>query len=88
MEEHGALTSVPVRVPDTVRREAGQACTALQPQSSGPPPLPPEVQKWYDCLTQNGITIAPNTKPDYDVARAAIEACEPLRPKAGYSTSD
>ena len=88
MEEHGALSSVPVRVPEDISRAASQACAGLQPKPSGPPPLPPEVQKWYDCLTEHGVANEPKAKPDYDVARAAAKACESLAPKAGSLTAD
>jgi hypothetical protein len=88
MEEHGALTSVPVRVPEDVGRAASQACAGLQPEPTAPPPLPPEVQRWYDCLADHGLAVTPDTKPDYDVARAAVKACESLTPKAMYSNGD
>ena len=88
MADNGVFVDLPIAIDAATRNAATEKCAALLPT----PTLPPEQEKYFACLTSNGVA-ANVSKPasptsvqsevDPETARAAAQACRSLRPPNG-----
>jgi hypothetical protein len=69
----------PLVVPAAVSERADAACKSMRP-SAKYAPTTPDVTEWLDCLSRHNLVIDASRKPNYDTARAAALACQPLAP--------